>query len=87
MIHNRYLSERTHRLCNVVVGLLLTTTACLYINAYVIPARFQMLGLIVGGVVTLSVTLGLALVDPKRFSIMEGVAGGLGYDELDDEEE
>lgn len=83
MVHNRYLSNGAHRLCNMVVGFLLTTVVLLYVNAYLIPAKYQAIGLVVSGVLALSVTLLLGIIHPKRFSIVEGIAGGDGYDELE----
>jgi hypothetical protein len=73
-IRNRYLSNLLHRLCNAVLGLVVTATVALAINPQ-LPSRWQPTGLAGAIGVTVLAALTLAVVDLKRFSIIEGVAG------------
>jgi hypothetical protein len=81
MIHNRYLPESLHRVCNAAVGFFGVGAASFCVNAH-IALRFQTVGLIAAVILTILATCLLAIVNPKRFSVVEGIAGDVGYDEL-----
>ena len=81
MIHNRHLSETLHRICNATIGFFAMATTSLWVNSLV-PLRFQTMGLVLAFILTASATCALAVVNPNRFSIVEGIAGDAGYDEL-----
>ena len=85
MIHNRHLPRSLHRFCNAVLGFFGVATASLWLNAC-LPPRFQTIGLIAAGILTVAATCTLAIVNPKRFSVVEGIAGEAGYDELTEDE-
>jgi hypothetical protein len=80
MIHNRYLPLWLHRLCNATLGVavLLTIGSSLFGEPAGswkhILSRYLIWSSIPAGII-------LALA-ARRFSIVEGVAGGDGYDEL-----
>jgi hypothetical protein len=78
VLHNRYLSDDLHRLANGAIGgllcLLLTTSAVRYFG---FPLWLLWLSVPVGLVCT--------VLPPSRFTLVEGCAGGEGYDELDEE--
>ena len=80
MIHNRYLPVWLHRICNGVFGaaLLFGIGSIWFSDAAGSWGYFVSRSLIWASV---PVGIILALLAP-RFSIVQGVAGGDGYDEL-----
>jgi hypothetical protein len=86
VLHNRYLPKWLHRACNAGFGSMLIATLGTLAVTNLLPNALQAVGLRI--VVTSTVAMGLVLliVDPNRFSTVEGCAGDLGYDELTDEE-
>ena len=85
ILHNRYLPTWLHRICNAGFGSLLIATLGTLAVTNLLPNAAQAIGLfavIVGTVVTGFVLL---VVNPNRFSTVEGVAGEDGYDELIDD--
>ncbi len=80
MLHNRYLPDWLHRFANGAIGAGLSSLA--------VVAAVGVLAMPLG---TLWFVLPAALVctalDPRRFSLVEGCAGDLGYDELLDDEQ
>jgi hypothetical protein len=86
VFHNRRLPEWLHRLCNAALGFFLAGTVFLCIDVYLIPPAFQMAGLFTAIVLTVLTTLALVIVNPKRFSIVEGIAGDVGYNDLPEDQ-
>ncbi|HTV42908.1 MAG TPA: hypothetical protein VMF08_20250 [Candidatus Sulfotelmatobacter sp.] len=80
MIHNRYLPLWLHRLCNGFFGAaLLAGVGSIWFDA---PPD-SWLHLLSRVLIWSSIPVGIILaVLARRFSIVEGVAGGEGYDEL-----
>lgn len=81
MIHNRYLPAWLHRCCNGLFGIV----ACLGIASLGFgsaPGSWLQVGSLWLIYASLPVGAVLFFVAP-RFSIVEGLAGGEGYDELD----
>lgn len=76
-VRNQYIQKSVHRLCNAVVPALTVSTFLLlaWPNLWV--------GLGSG----LALFIVMLCVDPERFSLVEGVAGGEGYLGLVDENE
>lgn len=80
MIHNCYLPQWLHRACNGVVGtLMLVWLGSRWFDEPAGTWRHVVSCCVLGASVPVGILL--AVVAP-RFSIVEGVAGGLGYDEL-----
>ncbi len=75
MLHNRDLPDWIHRLANGVIGGFLSMPASL-VAVHVLDAPLGVLWVALPVVV-----FGMAL-NPRRFSLVEGCAGDLGYDEL-----
>jgi len=80
MLHNRYLPDWLHRVANGAVGGVLCSLAALAI------VRFLGAPLCALWFVPPVVLICTAL-DPRRFSLVEGCAGDLGYDGLLDDGE
>jgi len=78
VLHNRYLPDWVHRLTNGVIGGLLSLLA-LVVAVRALGAPLGVLW------VTLPVVACCAAFNPRRFSLVEGCAGDLGYDELLDD--
>lgn len=78
-IHNRYLPEWLHRIVNAVVvgGIWGAVTAYLWLSA----STGSLWGTIAGFALSLTPMLVVAMFF-VRFSVVRGVAGGEGYDEL-----
>jgi hypothetical protein len=78
VLHNRHLSDGLHRLANGAIGgmlgLLLTTLAVRYFGCPL-------------WLLWLSVPAGLlcTVLPPSRFTLVEGCAGEVGYEDLDQE--
>ena len=75
MLHNRYLPDWAHRFANGAVGAALTSIAAL-LAVRVFDAPLGAFWIAVPAL------LCCAAPDPRRFSLVEGCAGALGYDEL-----
>jgi hypothetical protein len=80
-IHNRYVPSWLHRLFNaVLVGSLSVTVGVLGLSAF---SQEQPLASLFGALLYGSPLLALAaFLLAHRFSIVRGIAGGDGYDEL-----
>lgn len=80
MIHNRYLPHWLHRLCNGLFGAaLLAGIGSIWFDEP--PGSW--LHLLSRVLIWSSIPVGIILVvRARKFSIVEGVAGGEGYDEL-----
>jgi hypothetical protein len=77
VLHNRYLPDWVHRLANGIIGGLLSVSA--------LVATVRVLGAPLGVLwVALAVAFGCMALKPRRFSLVEGCAGDLGYDGLRD---
>jgi hypothetical protein len=81
-IHNRYLPQWLHRIANGVMAALFlacfgANVSC-YLTAGSLPWNAAILLLRLSAPIGLSV----AMIDPRKFSLVEGVAGDDGYDEL-----
>jgi hypothetical protein len=84
MIHNRYLPTWVHRLANGVLAFLGAASAG---TSGILSFRDgSFLEAVSGWLLLLSPAVGVlfALLDPKRVSLVEGLAGEAGYDELDE---
>ncbi len=77
-MHNRYLFDWVHRLANGVIGGLLSMLASV-VAVRVLGAPLGVLW------VAIPVVVCGAAISPRRFSLVEGCAGDLGYDELLDD--
>jgi hypothetical protein len=78
MLHNRYLPDWIHRLANGAIGgLLASAAACAAVRVVGVPLEafwsVPLLAVLCIG------------INPRRFSLVEGCAGDLGYDELVDD--
>ena len=82
MIHNRYLPTWAHRLANGALAFLGTASAGA--AGYVSFRSGGFLEQASGWLLLLSPVAGVifALLNPKRISLAEGLAGEAGYDEL-----
>jgi hypothetical protein len=82
-IHNRYLPTWLHRLCNGVVGAgTLATLASLGMSRFPLEHLLHRVSVVL---LYLSVPIGVLLaVFARRCSLVEGLAGRDGYDELAD---
>lgn len=82
-IHNRFLPEWMHRVANGVLGVLLAATAGA--SGYLWFAPDSIGEGLSGWFLLLSPVVGLLLVivNPARFSLVDGIAGEMGYDELE----
>jgi hypothetical protein len=80
MIHNRYLPLWLHRVCNGVLG----TAVLLGIGSiWFGEPSGNWKQVLSGCLIWSSIPVGITLATmARRFSIVEGVAGGDGYDEL-----
>ncbi len=79
MLHNRHLPGWLHRIANAAIGSALSSLAAV--------AAMRVLGAPPWALrLVLPVALVCAALDPRRFSLVEGCAGDLGYDELPDDE-
>jgi hypothetical protein len=81
MIRNRRLPDWLHRLCDAVLGFFLVAALSLA-GVRLLPDRWQGTGFVAAIGLTAFAAILLAAVDPKRFSIVGGVAGDAGYDDL-----
>ncbi len=83
-IHNRYLPRWLHRLaCGVVGAVLVATIASA--GLWHFPAG-SWLRTASGVLLWLSIPVGIVLACVShRFSIVEGIAGGMGHEDLDPE--
>ncbi len=81
MIHNRCLPGWLHRLCNGLIGAVASATlASLGLSRFSPGHLAHWLTLIL---LYLSLPIGVLLaIVANRFSLIEGCAGGEGYDEL-----
>jgi len=79
MLHNRYLPDWLHRVANGAVGGGLSSLPALAI-VRVLSAPLWELWFV------LPVALICTALDPRRFSLVDGCAGDLGYDELLDDD-
>jgi hypothetical protein len=82
-IHNRYLPQWTHRIANGVMEALLLALFAVS-GAQFVPAGSPLWKAAIL-LLWLSAPVGLlvSLLDPRKFSLVEGVAGDVGYDELE----
>jgi len=82
-MHNRYLPTWLHRLCNGILGAVAAATLAI-MGICSFPAEHWLHRLAVV-LLYLSAPIGILLAAvARRFSIVEGVAGGDGEDELVD---
>ncbi len=80
MLHNFYLPDWLHRLANGTIGAGVSSLAAL--------AAVEALGVPLSALwFVLPAALVCTALDPRRFSLVEGCAGDLGYDELLDDEQ
>jgi hypothetical protein len=78
VLHNRYLPDWVHRLANGAIGGVLSSLAA--------SAAVRVLGAPLGAFwCVLLVALLCTALNSRRFSLVEGCAGDLGYDELLDD--
>ncbi|HOX04590.1 MAG TPA: hypothetical protein P5022_16005 [Candidatus Paceibacterota bacterium] len=85
MIHNRYLPLWAHRLCNGVAGaLVLLAGGSFWLDEPAGSWRHTFSRCLILSSIPAGILLAWAA---KRFSIIEGVAGKDGYDELDEPDE
>ena len=70
-VRNHYLPAWLHRLCNALLGSAILTTVSILLWPNLLMLWFG-----------LAAFVGLLLLNPNRFSIVEGVAGGDGYADL-----
>jgi hypothetical protein len=84
MIHNRHLPNWAHRVANAVLGLLGCASAGAAGFAFFREGSVQ--EQVAGWLLWLSPVAGvlLAALNPRRISLVEGLAGDAGYDELED---
>ncbi len=84
-IHNRYLSEGAHRLANGALGAVFTLGVGAVLWQKGPGPHWRELG---HWLTLLSAPAGVALafIPPSRFTLVEGIAGEAGYDELDSPE-
>jgi ABC-type dipeptide/oligopeptide/nickel transport system permease component len=82
-LHNRYLPLWLHRVCNGIFGITISATvACLGLSRFPPGHWLYRLSFIL---LWLSIPIGILLaMIAQRFSIVEGVAGDFGYDEMED---
>lgn len=79
MLHNCYLPDWIHRLANGAIGGLLASAAvCAAVSGA--GASFEAFWSVP---LVASICMG---INPRRFSLVEGCAGDLGYDELVDDD-
>ena len=85
MVHNRYLPLWLHRLCNGVLGAaVLLGVAGIWFGEPADSWRW----ILSRCLMWLSIPVGIILAAvARRFSVVEGVAGGDGYDELHESED
>jgi hypothetical protein len=85
VLHNRYLPTWLHQICNSAFGSLLIATLGTLAVTNLLQNAVQAIALcaVIAGTVVTGVVL--LTVNPNRFSIVEGVAGKDGYDELTDD--
>ena len=82
MIHNRYLPQWLHRVCNGVFGAaLLIGVGSIWIGEPADSWRRTLALCLMWASIPVGIILALVA---RRFSIVQGVAGGDGYDELHD---
>ena len=82
VIHNRRLSGGLHRVVNALFGcFLLAGLGALGLGYFSSSSWLSSLSFL-GICLTPVAFIALLLVDPQRFSLIEGVAGDLGNDEL-----
>jgi hypothetical protein len=80
MIHNRYLPLWLHRVCNGVFGaVLLIGIGSIWFGEPAETWRHIVSRCLIWASIPVGITLALIA---RRFSIVQGVAGGDGYDEL-----
>jgi hypothetical protein len=86
-IHNRYLPPGIHRIANGVMaalGLALVgSVGSGFVPGGSLPWKAAVLLFMLSAPIGLLIAL---LIDPRKFSLVEGVAGEDGYDELEAEE-
>lgn len=75
MLHNRYLPDWLHRAANGIFGSGLSSLVAIAAMR-ILGAPLWILWLV------LPVALLCTVLDPRRFSLVEGCAGDIGYDEL-----
>jgi hypothetical protein len=87
MTINRYLPNWLHRTANAIV----TTASCAFVGIAGLNYLhgIPVLALLSKRLLYLSPLLGIpcGVMNPKRFSLVEGCAGDVGYDGLDSEDE
>ena len=80
MIHNRYLPIWLHRLCNSLFGaVLLISIGSIWFGEPEGSWQHLLSRFLIWASIPVGIILALAA---RRFSIVQGVAGGDGYDEL-----
>ena len=82
MIHNRYLPQWLHRVCNGVLGaVLLISIGSIWLGEPAESWRHFVSHCLIWASIPVAIILALVA---RRFSIVQGVAGEDGYDELDE---